>query len=576
MADLRRVAALVALAALAAAGCGGVPESGPVHAGRLVLPGAAGDDGFIRPIVTGPASGASPARIVAGFLAASGNLDENNLAARAFLTDAAAAIWQPGTRAAIYDDRTHFDIGPTRSAGLTSTVTMAADRVATIGSDGGYTRAGSHRLSATFRLVRQQGQWRIENPPHELLLTALDLERSYQVSDVYFLNRSLDQVVPDRVFLTATGAGRATALVRAVLRGPSGSIAPAVRTAVPPGTSLLGSAPVDAASGVVTVDLSRQILDARPAQRRELSAQLVWTLRQLPEVSGLRILADGSPLDVPGVPDVQTRSSWPGFAPDALPADATAFYRTHGRWQTVSGVRLPGPLGTGHLDLDDVAIGPGVDIGAGIGAHRNRNGLVTLYTGSVSLGPTPVLSASAITPPSVDGHGEVWAAEPGSPTRVVMVPPGGRVQPVAAPGLANLDVSRLRISRDGARVAVVAAAGDRVPRLLVGRVSVLSHGGLRIDGLRQVAPGLRVREVSWSAADKLAVLASVHGVVQLWTVAVDGSEIAPIATSGLPSYLDVAAAPQLPIVVSFARNIYLADSGGWSFVGHGGQPAYPG
>ena len=187
-----------------------------------------------------------------------------------------------------------------------------------------------------------------------------------------------------------------------------------------------------------------------------------------------------------------------------------------------------------------------------------------------------MLTATSLTPPSIDGHGEVWAVEGGGTSRVIVIPPGGRPTVVSSPELAGFDVSRLRVSRDGARVAVVAARAGARPRLLVGRVSVRAQGGLLVDGFRSVAPRLRVTEVSWAAADRLAVLGAAHGVVQPWSVAVDGSEVAPVATTGLLGYLDIAAAPELPLVVSFARGIYQADQGGWTLVAHGGEPAYPG
>ena len=40
-----------------------------------------------------------------------------------------------------------------------------------------------------------------------------------------------------------------------------------------------------------------------------LSARLVWTLRQLPDVTRVRITVQGVPLQVPGAPTVQSRNT---------------------------------------------------------------------------------------------------------------------------------------------------------------------------------------------------------------------------------------------------------------------------
>ena len=59
----------------------------------------------------------------------------------------------------------------------------------------------------------------------------------------------------------------------------------------------------------------------RPAGRRQtrqaLSQQIVWTLRQLPDVQAVEITAGGQPLLVPGAPSPQPRDAWPAVDPTA-------------------------------------------------------------------------------------------------------------------------------------------------------------------------------------------------------------------------------------------------------------------
>ena len=56
-----------------------------------------------------------------------------------------------------------------------------------------------------------------------------------------------------------------------------------------------------------------------------MSAQLVWTLRQLGGISAVRITVDSVPLQVPGTGDVQNINAWPGFNPDGGLSDAKAY-----------------------------------------------------------------------------------------------------------------------------------------------------------------------------------------------------------------------------------------------------------
>ena len=364
----RRLIAIASVAAVAFAlgGCARVPDHGVVHAGSVVR-AVAPDDPLIRVLVHPPPSGAKPEDVVAGFLIASSGFEGDHSVARTYLTAAAARSWQSSAGALVYDDSASDGVGAARASGSARLVPLRAPLLASIGRDGGYTVATSGaQVRENFRVVRQHGEWRIANPPTGLLLTALDLNRSLRAQPVYFLDRSLSVVVPDNVFFAVTGPGLTTALVRALLAGPTAWFAPAVRTAIPAGTSLLGTVPVDD-RGNATVDLSQQVLDSTGAQRAQLSAQIVWTLRNVPGVTRVRLLAEGNPLDVPGAGSTQSRDAWPTYDPSALTASASGYYRAGPRVMKVNGGALPGPLGTGALSLDHVALSPDLSFAIALG-----------------------------------------------------------------------------------------------------------------------------------------------------------------------------------------------------------------
>ena len=82
----RAAGALLVLACAAAgSACGGIPDSGPVHAGAQL-------DGPppVRVLAAPPVPGASPAEIVRGFLRAQPGLDDDAAVARSYLVGEAA------------------------------------------------------------------------------------------------------------------------------------------------------------------------------------------------------------------------------------------------------------------------------------------------------------------------------------------------------------------------------------------------------------------------------------------------------------------------------------------------------
>ena len=124
-------------------------------------------------------------------------------------------------------------------------------------------------------------------------------------------------------------------------------------TAFPPGTGLEVSS-VAVRGGLATVRLDSSALQADDDAREQMSAQIVWTLKQLPEVQHVRITAGGDSPLLPGVSEDVNHDPWPTYDPDDLPATPSAYVVYDGR----VGRYLDGSLragagagGTGPTDL---------------------------------------------------------------------------------------------------------------------------------------------------------------------------------------------------------------------------------
>lgn len=575
---MRRAPALTLLGLLLT-GCG-LPVPDGVQSAGDVQPQRA-EPAPVEVLPPGPQAGASPAQVVAGFLNAQSSPDDDHAVARQFL--APGLEWDDEAGAVVYE------LGSLRFAQDPADPTSFAVRVQVTGrisADGAFSLV-DRTETAAYSLARQpDGEFRLTKVPPGLLLTRGDRDRSFTPYEVYFLGRAADgsataRLVPDRVFLPET-ADPAQALVDALLGGSTDALLGAVESAAPVGTT--GTAAVT--DGIATVELSESVLDLGSRDRQRLAAQLVWTLTQVPEVSGVRLAAGGRPLQVPGADEVQDRGSWSEYDPVGTGQDPAPLHYVRNRvLRTLTGPALPDTEVTraGGLEVDEVAVSP---VGGELAAITRGPGGDVLRTGPVQGPLVQVLAKRGLRSPTWGpGTQGVWVLEPGPRPLLWRVPSDGPAQAVRYPqpnGAGAL--TAVQLSRDGARIALVFGAGP-AGRLYVGRVEP-AGGGFTVTGADRVAPDLvAVTDVGWQSGTSLVVLASrTAGAPQLllWTVPVDGSTgPTPVPRQGLTGVPEsLAAMPGQPLVVAArldGRSVLFRESGALLLqTEQGGLPVYPG
>jgi hypothetical protein len=566
--------ALVGLLLVVLTACGGLP----VPTGVRDAAGVGGDPpdvGGIVVVAPGPQPGMTALQVVQGFLyALSRSPQDDHRIAKQFLAPDVECCDQS-------EEAVLYQLG-----GVNASVQPDPSVVrASFTSVGRILRDGAFRLEDAvvhddFRVVDVDGELRLESVPRGLRLVVDDLERSYTPYDVHFLSSDVDgepsgRLVPDRVFLPASREP-GQALVDALLSGPTRRLAPAVLSAAPVGTT----AEVDVAAGTVRVDLSEEAAALETRDRQRLAAQLAWTL--VPAYAGVRVLVDGVPL-VPDEDEVLDRSDWDEYDPAGSVDDLPLLYLQDRRLRSLE-EGLPGSaVTTGDLLVDGAASSLS---GTDLAVRTTRSPTVDEVRTGPLRGPfgDPVLTGPGLTSLSWGpGDQGLWVLQTGTPAGVWLVPPDGpagrtpqRV-PVQTPQDAG-PLSALKVSRDGARIALVLGG-----RLHVGRIEPVD-GRWRIGEVTLVSRELvGVTDVAWRSGTSLVALGAdeVDGQLFPADVSVDGSSYAVVQRPLVGAVaVEIAAAPRQPLVVAAdvddQRQLYRDDDTLFRPLGPGRSPFYPG
>lgn len=535
MASVGRVVA-AGLAAVALTACSGVPSGGPARVVRKVH--AEGEEpvepggGVRRLVPQNPRAGSSPDDIVRDYLTAETNPDDDYAIARRYLVP--LGRWDAAARAVVYT-------GARRHAAPVveddrATVRVTVDPVGTISAAGEY-RPRTAPVTLTFRLRDVPGVgWRLSDVPPGLLLAARDVATSYVRSTLYWTDQAR-RLVPDLVFLRTTDQPVA-GLVRALLDGPRGWLAPAVRSAIPRGTELLSLSAVD--DGVVRLNFSREIRNAPRESLSALVAQMVWTLTEREEVRAVQLLAEEEPLAVPGRPGLRDhrRADWTDFAPVPPTADRRLFFVRNGAANAFDDAGRLYENVARTPSLVSLAVNREGTWLAGVArAAGGRQSLILVdLTGGEAT--RTVLTADRVTAPTWEPGGTlVWAVQTnGEAQQVVTAPVGGGPSGVVSmPASLPSPVVSLRLSPDGARAALVAGAG-RDAALWVARVERPASGGRVLGDPRRVVPSLRgVTAAAFDGARQLLFATYDGKRPALHRVDLDGFALETPIASGLPA-----------------------------------------
>lgn len=610
----RPVTAILAALAIAvsAAGCVSMPNGGPVQSYPATQSATAQGQSYLQLIPKPPVPNGSPTQIVLGFLAASASFADGQRLAKEFLTPEAGKGWKPTWSATVFSGAGPqvSDVVPS-PARRQATVTISGDVQAELSASGAYavpSASGTSAKSVTFRLTQSAGQWRIETPPRQLLLTSVEFSADYQLRNLYFLDPGSRFLVPDPVYvpLQTTPANLLNGLVKDLISPPGDWLAGGTHSAFPQGTKLLSDVVVN--GGAAEVNLGGSIAKLSDDMREQVSAQLLSTLsgsgQGQPLVRSVVLAVNGKAWSPSGAQQNPVQHSTGVLQ---VPTGASTRFYYLDRQGTVwassgaSGNQVKVQrIGTG---FSAIAVSPDTRYLAAV-----RDG--QLFTGRLG-SPLVKRAGTGYTTVSWDASDDVWAitngqavvldgdvtakaaqSQQGSAVPVDVVQPDG--EPESGP------ITAVRVAPDGVRVAFI--IGGATQTLAFGAIvqpaaQPQSPGqpqfqrprpqAAQPDSVAQInlAPlsvsggNTGFSAVSWYGPDSVITLGAKSGLEgpALTEYSVNGGQATTITAD--PGIQSLTTSSGSLLIAGAKGGVLLADastSGAWAPIGNGIAPAYPG
>ncbi|MFH0518700.1 LpqB family beta-propeller domain-containing protein [Streptomyces sp. M41] len=599
-----RAVAYAACGAVLLAGCASMPDSGDLQG----VESTPRQDTQVRVFAMPPREDASSSEIVSGFLEALTSDDPDYETARKYLTQEAAARWQPQRSTTVLADGPGAEAEHVGGREETDSLsyTLIGTRVATVDAQQSYAPA-SGGYSEAMRLVREKKskQWRIDVPPRGVVMGKSDFQRNYMSVDKYYFasNTTLGTsphtaAVADPVYVRRN-VDPMTQTVRALLKGPTSWLNPVVRSSFPTGTALqkgVGSLTPDDQNRL-TVPLNDKAGRVGLTKCNEMAAQLLFTLQNLtPTVDEIVLEADDRQLCAlteDQAEAVAMRGSMERAEYLYFLDDEHRLVRLAAATNDTSADPVPGALGEGERNLRSVAVSRDEDMAAGVGLDGKNLYVGALVSGG-QLGEPELTSAGKtaeerLSAPSWDAQGDLWVADRDPGNRRLLLLKEGVGDPLVVktpPGLEG-SIESVRVAADGVRIALVVKQGEK-SSLLIGRIErgeddkSAAGSAVSVHELRSATPELEeVTAMSWAGDSRLVVAGREKGGVQTMRyVQVDGSTPegpAPAALSGVKE-ITASEDARLPLVGYSEDGIVRLPAGTqWQkVVTDGTAPVYPG
>ncbi|MEQ4715375.1 LpqB family beta-propeller domain-containing protein [Nonomuraea sp. B19D2] len=512
---LGAVAAIVAAMVLAGSGCTVIPVTGPLTVNETGSSDPLSKP-FQRMIAIPPQRTWGPEDTVRGLQAAMAAYADDPSILPKYLTPEARAKWNASGPVTVIEDG--YEFAPRDGTGSVEKVTLKGRWVAKIKEDDSYVPTAAP-WEGTFELVKVEGGGylvkSLPNGLNGLLLTNSDVTRAYRATNLYYVaGPAHDRLVVDRVRLRLKPTETyAQTILERLLKSPTAALQGAVTTSFPPGTKIESIRSEER----VMINLSGPIDILDLTAEAALKAQIRYSLNKNEIAKGrvIEIQVDGEPYSIDR-PD--SDDDWLDGGSDS------AYYVSKGAVHYMGkdgpAGTVPGPAGEQREGYSAFALSKD---GSQIAAKTSTGISVAGLTAGGRW--QEVIPGEKLTPPTWHQDGSLWTYDQQNAVLLRYNPSSGKgPERVAASQLTGLEVTQLRIARDGVRVAVVTAKNTVQIGALTGGAAGTMLGNFQFLTTTEV--GNKIRDIAWSDSEHLLVLVeSKAGQMQLNEINVGDGEV---------------------------------------------------
>jgi hypothetical protein len=492
--------------ALVLSACSGLPTSGDAQPGKPL--GASPEDPDFLPLASGPIKDGTPSDIVEGFIEAAITPADNWATAKKFLTPEFAETWRPAAGVLVDVSAQSRDVSSpveddaSAREGDTAEVEVKIDQLASIDESGAYSEArGTSTLA--FVVVKTDGQWRISEAPDGVVIDESRFSRVYDDYPLQYFDQTWERLVPDVRWFPRRPATIATTITQSLIgTGPSAWLEPAVQSAFPADVRLARDAvPIDP-DQVADVALNRAALTVDERTLSRMRTQLQATLEASGvHVSQVRFTVDGRTLEAGIVKLVEE------------PQDTGSIVLKDGAFGTLVGREItPIPAIT-----DDILGLPQPVVSIDVAAD-DAHAAVKLADGAVYLAGDGRVDRlddrPGLVKPSLDPYGYVWSVPSNAPSGLQVISGDVVSHGVGGAWPNAAEVSNIRVSADGARIAAVVEMGAE--RWVVVSAVIRDAEGLptQLGPMKQLTQlDAPAAGLVWLGPDRLGILTELDGAV---------------------------------------------------------------
>ena len=499
----------------------------------------------------GPLAGATPEAIIEGFVRAGVDSIENYAVARQYLSSSFSGRWNPMGTTRVY--RNTVQPRSDDSGTAEGTYHVRFQQTATVNSQGiTSTFPEAQTETNDFTVVMEDNQWRISSCPDGLWLDGTEFERVFSPCRLYFYDRAFRFAVPDIRWFPHTDR-YFELLVRTLMAGPASYLKDVAFSALNESMSLETASMSD--NQDVLVRLSGEHLDDnRLARVRE---QIMHGLENFSGLGKTEVFYNGTLIPENAPSGFSAVKLNPGVPARTVAINPNGQMVARDDYMSSVGEQL---LLRGVSQLSSPAMGYSADVYACLA--NDAASLYTVYQGTARR----VWQSTALTAPSFDAYGWVWAADGEGIVRAFKPDSEDATErergvDIGLSWQRNLNFTSVNVSHDGARIAIVAAAEGASAVIISGIVRDDAGKPLRLTEMVRLSSSVTPRNARWAGDQSVVVVNVKNGESEV--ISLSGEETKLDRLDGM---MTISTADNTSNIIAHRSDgsCYLMEERGWN------------